>query len=464
MFKVSERRREQLTAMREKRHLNQVDFALRDSIRFAFAVIVEGQNYGAVEPMFTWLDIQIPSKRTFMRAQKKVLAIIQQMALRSCQRYREQMTEDSTISFDGSWSHRRNAVQCVVDFIDQRQKKIVDFEMVLKRSHRKNGNFEGASNLMKAEGLKRMVPRWINDERITAYVHDNDGKARTEIERQEWKIIEKLDPNHALKCFDRKYAKWNVLAGKKFYGLYDRLRRFLQSLIYKEMSIERKLELWNNAADHYCGDHTHCEPHGPAHNWRYANDQQAVVFLRNFLKKCERVLQNCDGNLSSQLNESFHALKAKYADKNYQWIESWEGRVCAAILQFNEPDHWKLELYERLGFPPLGSVSLKRMERIFDEREKQHEQRNVREHQQKEAQRRREKKKEKVTTIDGRTQPDVTDLAYRGKPDLTGVRDPPPPQEQQTGQPEGETLDGVSTWPECDEDKERSLHELAELF
>lgn len=70
------------------------------------------------------------------------------------------------------------------------------------------------------------------------------------------------------------------------------------------------------------------------------------------------ILEKCSGLISTQLNESFHDLKAKFTDKDPMWIDSWPGRVCAAVLQFNQPNIWKLELYQRLKLPPLATHNM----------------------------------------------------------------------------------------------------------
>jgi hypothetical protein len=47
-------------------------------------------------------------------------------------------------------------------------------------------------------------------------------------------------------------------------------------------------------------------------------------------------------------------LKAKLADEKTSWL----ARCCIAILNWNEGYSWKFEMYEELGFPPLGSELL----------------------------------------------------------------------------------------------------------
>jgi hypothetical protein len=58
--------------------------------------------------------------------------------------------------------------------------------------------------------------------------------------------------------------------------------------------------------------------------------------------------------INTQLNESLHSLKAKTAEKSFNWKTTWKARCCVALLNWNEGDSWKLEMYQALGFPELA--------------------------------------------------------------------------------------------------------------
>lgn len=113
------------------------------------------------------------------------------------------MRPDSCIAFDGSWSHRQNADHCLVDFVDTESSKIVDFEVVIRK--RAQGEFDGASNAMECEGLRRMIPLWREFGKVTSYAHDKDAKTRNVISQSGWEIEERIDPNHLIKSFRRKW-------------------------------------------------------------------------------------------------------------------------------------------------------------------------------------------------------------------------------------------------------------------
>ena len=58
----------------------------------------------------------------------------------------------STIAFNGSWSHRWNAGQCVVSLINAATNKILDIEILEKNTNGVNGNYEGSSTGIEVEG------------------------------------------------------------------------------------------------------------------------------------------------------------------------------------------------------------------------------------------------------------------------------------------------------------------------
>jgi hypothetical protein len=67
------------------------------------------------------------------------------------------MIDQSVISFDGSWSHRRHAKEHIVIVIDCGQKKIVDFEIKLKAKGKVTGNYHGSPNGMEMAALKDII-------------------------------------------------------------------------------------------------------------------------------------------------------------------------------------------------------------------------------------------------------------------------------------------------------------------
>lgn len=382
----------QLESARSQIKFTEPSHVIDNSMRFVFSVLAEGTNYELVSKVFLWNDIKIPSRSSFYRAQRIIAPIIIEMANESCLKYRKLMEPGSTITMDGSWGHRRNSLQCILEFIDSRQRKIVDFAITEKDNHILKGDFVGSSNAMEIECLKKLIARWKNDPNVISYTHDNDGKTRVFLESSEWAITEILDTNHTIKSFSQKISDFDTKNDKLLYGLHEKLHRFLKFLIHLEVSSEEKQRLWLNSSNHYSGDHSQCLPHGDSYKWPKAGSPHAKEVLDEFLKKTLKILIKCDGNLSTQLNESYHSLKAKFASKELCWIDSWQSRIAAAILQFNNPNQWKFELYQRLGFGKLSEYSTMQLSKKFQLAESKSVERRTSEYRIQEAKRRNAKK------------------------------------------------------------------------
>lgn len=163
----------------------------------AVSLLVTGSNYSSMSEMLLWNDIISLCKRTFNRARNEVVEKILEMATEFCSKYKEQMTTNSTIAMDGSWSHRRNANECVFEFVDLNQKKIVDFEFPTKDNHSITGDYIGFSNGMEIDCLKKMIKRLKNNNKVISYSHDRDGKTKNVMEEMGLVITEINDLNHS---------------------------------------------------------------------------------------------------------------------------------------------------------------------------------------------------------------------------------------------------------------------------
>lgn len=57
------------------------------------------------------------------------------MAKKYVQKYAKQIKENSIISIDGAWDHRRHGSACIVTFIDIDTRKIIDFEIAFQENN-----------------------------------------------------------------------------------------------------------------------------------------------------------------------------------------------------------------------------------------------------------------------------------------------------------------------------------------
>jgi hypothetical protein len=202
-------------------------------------------------------------------------------------------------------------------------------------------------------------------------VHDNDNKIRKLIQTMtpygHPGLQEYLGPGHALKNLDRYIAKQKHRINMTE-RIADSLRRWMRTLIRNNsLTDDEKVAAWKNSVHHFKGNHAEC-PFQHKKDVPVLIDQDwPVDGLESFLEKTSWILKCCKPELSTQLNESFNRGKLKYATKDIRWGFSWEARMCCAIFDRNCPN-WKLNMYGRLGLPPLGADVIRMIEAMERQR------------------------------------------------------------------------------------------------
>ena len=117
---------------------------------FIISVLTEGLSYTKAACLYAKLGGTPPSKRDFYRLSPEVHRKIIELARRSCKSALEE-SASTTVSFDGSWSHWRNANHCFVSLIDTTP-MVIDFQVVSKKNITKDADYEGPSNQMELYG------------------------------------------------------------------------------------------------------------------------------------------------------------------------------------------------------------------------------------------------------------------------------------------------------------------------
>jgi hypothetical protein len=342
---------------------------IENAMRFAFSILVCGGRFVQIEEVFLWNDVIPPAATSFYRAQSLLMKSISAKCERECSKWRNEMTPGSILSFDGSWSHRRGAKECVVVLIDTRIKKIVDFEILQKSKGKMPGNYTGSSNGMEVEALRRLILRWRTNPLVVGCVHDSDSKASKAIRDARWQIDQFYDPNHISKSFDRKWAK---IPHAHLRGLQMKVRKWFSFLVRSDFSAQNKVAFWLNTVEHFLGNHEGCPHHKVNAQKRppLADNQRGQEELRGFLERTTNLVMKCGHGLNTQMCESFNSVKARYADKTTSWKVSWNARTMCAILQMNNPERWKLELFIECNLEQLHDQTRQRLEeRLIARRE-----------------------------------------------------------------------------------------------
>lgn len=299
------------------------------AIPFALGSILSGISYAKSFIFSCAMDAKAPPETTFYRAQKIVCDVLNDMAKTSCDNYKNQMPNADGIEFDGSWSQRREAPFCFVQFISTSLKKIVDYEIVSKKI-----NYEGPSNQMEGAGLAKLFARWMTNPKVTKYVHDGDVKATKIMKDMGWNILEANDPGHLLKNIKKAY---DGLKLKNAQGLKNHLFRFAHILINSKLSKSDKAKYWVNAINHYCGNHENCLIENcKGFLWKGCNDKESVQKLQKFLEDTKYIFEKIIPGLDTQACEAVNHMKERKAEKSISWKNSYIARIAAVVFQKNE--------------------------------------------------------------------------------------------------------------------------------
>lgn len=60
-----------------------------------------------------------------------------------------------------------------------------------------------------------------------------------------------------------------------------------------------------------------------------------------------------------------HSIKARIVPKLYHWGKSWEGRMAASILQYNNPDTWVINAMAALKVTNLTNNVQEKLIKLF---------------------------------------------------------------------------------------------------
>jgi hypothetical protein len=310
--------------------------------KFAFSILTSGANFGKTSDVFLINGIRLPSRSRLYAVQHEFFEPIRQYCVEQCKYWEDQMDDETIVAFDGAWSHRRNAKECIVILIDCNHKRIIDFEIVTKSKCGNQGNWDGSSNGMELRGVELLIERWKTKGKIKGVVHDNDSKATLAIERSGWEVDQWYDPNHVVKQFE---TRWKSARTNFLRGIHAKLLLWFKYLIRSDFTNEEKKQYWMNSLEHFKGNHKGCpREHPGGDHFAAIKNPNAEAQLRAILADTKELLGRARTGFDTQLCESCNSLKTKFANKDTSWKCSWGPRVMCALMQVNSLDNWRITL------------------------------------------------------------------------------------------------------------------------
>ena len=364
----------------------------------AFQAIYTGTGYKEQASTMLMQGIDVPVESTFYKAQQGVAKDIVTDTKEQCKIEASKIKNGANLSEDGTWNHMKNGSAATVTVIDVDRQKVVAYHVVQKSVGSFVGNFEGPSNMMESEGVRRVLDQldeFIRD-KIINFIHDNDNKTSRIIADTTFMINDLFDPGHSVqsiersaktyfdKCADVLYREKNkqILESqsneqklvecmpkrgrmkgaitktslqKPYTALIPKLKAWFNYLVHNVKERDKRKAMWLNTVNHLLGDHSHCihpsdyarsHPGRPRKNpndekemWVWKEGQEDKILeaqLAFFIGKTAERLDKIS-DTSTQSNESLNASISRHCPKNKVFTASVEARVSIAIAKKNDP-------------------------------------------------------------------------------------------------------------------------------
>lgn len=297
---------------------------------FALAILCTGLTYTKASDFLSKLSIQHPSKASFYGYQNDLSQSIEKITNDHLISIRSTIKQNTSLSFDGCWSHPRLARQCIGSFIDTSTGFIVDYFTLFFRMKGHDGNYSGYPNQMETEILRKMSFNWVDDSRIESIIEDSDNRSSSVYKNLNWKIKRLIDSNHLRKHFKTLLSKYNTLN-----YIHASLIKFFNQVIKSDNSDETKLEIWKNCIEHFNDNHSKCL-HSALTNFIPIKPEDNEK-LREFITNSAHLVNKIHniGKNTTNWNESFHHFKLYFAPKLISTKISFKIRSSIAVLFWN---------------------------------------------------------------------------------------------------------------------------------
>lgn len=315
-----------------------------DPLRYCFAVLSEGMGETQARRFLAKINIVPPSITEFYNAQKKVDEIIVDYTQKMLNFIKSLLSSNTIFGLDCSWSSRRNATHAIVVFMDVQSKLIFDYVIVSRNAKVSDIEFYESSNMMENAAVKYKSKQFVNNYKFVGFIHDFDLDTAPAFQpdSETGNLIEYLDPGHLKKVVENKFDSFN--GENHLYQLKDHIiKRFSTIVRNKEISIEKKVELWYQTPQFIIEN---CDSKGYLVNSRNkkrrVSPETAKNTLQSFLTETEWIIRKCSFS-DTQAIESFNPIKARMCPKYLPFQTSFRTRCLMSILQWNEKD-WYLQI------------------------------------------------------------------------------------------------------------------------
>ncbi|KAK8836292.1 hypothetical protein M9Y10_039626 [Tritrichomonas musculus] len=104
-------------------------------IKFVLVTLICGMTFSQIKDFSIINETDSCSEKVFYEYQDIITDSIIELARESTQKYSENLNDDTIVSIDVAWDHRRHGSACIVTMIDIQSRKIIDSSIRQKRSN-----------------------------------------------------------------------------------------------------------------------------------------------------------------------------------------------------------------------------------------------------------------------------------------------------------------------------------------
>ena len=342
------------------------------------ATLMSGSTYTQSKRLMNMCNMKTVAESTYYTHQKKILPIIESCAQTTVENAKTEVQniKNPKISIDSRWSSKRNGSQNTATAIETTTNKIISYSNTIKKGGKRNGDYEGSSNMMESAGIRKIAGDLKNTfDHPISVVHDGDNKSEKIFEELGVNVIHKYDKNHAMGSLKRSLEKAKqdttreTKIKKPFYGVEGRVMGFAGYLIDNVDDPVKRGELWRNTPEHLTGNHEHCEhpdnlirrgrpsssPKSPKieeqyYVWKKGQQNPALKqSLQTYCDKTANIICNVSNESSTNPNESINSAHCKYANKRIAFGNSYDGRIAIAVGNWNDHQNFTKQVLEETG-------------------------------------------------------------------------------------------------------------------
>lgn len=370
------------------------------------ASLITGVGYTQMRRIFEFCNIKICAESTFYEAQQKILPIVNVEVDKTVVSARdlEKDYADLFATLDSRWSSRRNGSQNTASAISVRTGKVIAYKHTVKEGGRRNGDYQGTSNMMESAGLQAVaeeIKRSFPGKKVIL-THDGDNKSKKIFSGVGIDAEHEYDINHGKGALQRAFTsfKKELLYAhgikRPFHGIEQRLIAWAEWLFANIEDPEERVKYWLNSPNHLIGNHENCihpdmskrKPGRPRmekgsenkkfYVWKRGLENPILLtYLNQYCELLSPYIRNASIHASTNPNESLNASISVTAPKRLALGTSYEARAGIAIGMKNDPLFFIPNLMKATGMTKnLSEEMFKRICKEYQERNEENKKRN----------------------------------------------------------------------------------------